>query len=117
MSEIDAAAARIAQASEALLQATGEISAASNRLSLGLGGTQQTVNTTNGASTLNWILGIFGVFALVTAISACLVMWAFRAADVRVMDERATNQRVVNEDLLDRVRLLEVKVKKLEHSE
>lgn len=107
--------------SDAVAEMTGEISAAANRMRLGLSShsasTQATAQVWTGATAVSWAVGIVGVFAIVVAVAAVFVVEAYRQADARVAAERHAMQTEKNENLTDRVAVLERIIARMEREQ
>ena len=101
----------MADVSDRLLELTGEISAAANRMRLGQTTASAQVHT--GTSTASLVVGIVGVFAIVVALAAVLVVSAWRDADSRVFEAQSRMQAERNESIEDRLGVAEAQLRRL----
>ena len=95
---------------------THELASASSRVRTGMGQSTQSASAqvVNGTTALSWAVGLIGVFAVVVAVAAVFVVNAYREADARVAAERAAMQAQTNENLQDRVAVIERIIARME---
>lgn len=105
----------VADVSDRLLELTGEISAAANRMRLGQTTASAQVHT--GSNTAVLIVGIVGVIATVIGVAGILISNAQREADARVYEARLQMQSETNENLTDRVAVLERIIARMEREQ
>ena len=101
--------------SDRLLELTGEISAAANRMRLGQAPAQTSASAhvSTGTSTAYLVVGIVGVFAIVVAVACVAVVAAWRDADSRVFEAQTRMQAERNEQIEDRLGIVEAQLRRI----
>lgn len=104
------------KAIDELHEAAAEVSAYANRIKLGVmpqPSTTASAQVHTGTSTASLVVGIVGVFAIVVALAAVLVVSAWRDADSRVFEAQSRMQAERNESIEDRLGVAEAQLRRL----
>lgn len=107
----DERAARLQELEDRVAEAVGQISVLLNPARPAQTTASAQVHT--GTSTASLVVGIVGVFAIVVALAAVLVVSAWRDADSRVFEAQSRMQAERNESIEDRLGVAEAQLRRL----
>lgn len=105
---------RLADMADAISDVTGQLSALANP-ARPRPPTVQTASASvvTGTTAVGLAVGLVGVFAIVVAVACVLVVAAWRDADARVAEARATMQAERNEAFEDRLGIAEAQLRRI----